>query len=400
MNNEDGPKIDLMAHQSRGIKHQGLRRANERAVLTVVGFNGGVSNADIARISGLAPQTVSAILVNLEEAGLVERGEVLRGRRGQPATPISLRASGGYAIGIELGWRHADVVSIDLHGIVHERRHLDYGEADLAALAPRLAGMIAELTDGWSEDQLSRLNDIGIGMPGSIHAAGWSLTSSPGSKIGPTQAGLAAELKKLTGLSVTVFNDGNAACWAEMIHHPAPRPRSFIYLLVSTYVAGGLIGDGQLWHGPNGHSADLGAMLVGGDTGQKSAHATASVTALVERIIRAGGKADLARLEYWDWAALEDIVEPWLEDSARALALVVFNTNALVEGNHVILDTIMPPYITARLVEKLIHHFAQLPGRHDLDIVAGTVGRLAPAIGAAELTLYRRYFSRTMLDRI
>lgn len=39
-------------------------------------------------MSGLAPQTVSAILNDVEAAGLIVRGEVLRGRRGQPATPI------------------------------------------------------------------------------------------------------------------------------------------------------------------------------------------------------------------------------------------------------------------------------------------------------------------------
>jgi DNA-binding MarR family transcriptional regulator len=41
-------------------------------------------------LSGLSPQTVSAILATLEADGLITRGPVLRGRRGQPATPIIL----------------------------------------------------------------------------------------------------------------------------------------------------------------------------------------------------------------------------------------------------------------------------------------------------------------------
>ena len=81
------PVRDAFDAGGRGLQHQGLRRANERAVLTVIGFNPGVSNADIARLSGLAPQTVSAILTDLDGMGLIARGEVLRGRRGQPATP-------------------------------------------------------------------------------------------------------------------------------------------------------------------------------------------------------------------------------------------------------------------------------------------------------------------------
>src|SRR6218665_2012319 len=109
------PVRDAFDGGGRGLQHQGLRRANERAVLSVVGFNPGVSNADIARLSGLAPQTVSAILAEIDRAGLITRGEVLRGRRGQPATPIFLKADGAFSIGVEIGWRHLDVLLLNLN---------------------------------------------------------------------------------------------------------------------------------------------------------------------------------------------------------------------------------------------------------------------------------------------
>ena len=134
------PTIDLFDLGSKGLQHHGLRRANERAVLTVVGFNPGHSNAEIARMSGLAPQTVSAILNDIEAAGLITRGEVLRGRRGQPATPIFLRPDGAYSIGVEIGWRHAEVLAINMHATVVAHRHLSYAESDLAIL-PSASGL-------------------------------------------------------------------------------------------------------------------------------------------------------------------------------------------------------------------------------------------------------------------
>jgi predicted NBD/HSP70 family sugar kinase len=394
------PTIDLFDLGAKGLQHHGLRRANERAVLTVVGFNPGLSNAEIARMSGLAPQTVSAILNDVENAGLIMRGEVLRGRRGQPATPIFLRAEGAYAIGIEIGWRHADVVAIDLRGAIVAQRHIDYVEADLAALPAQLAALIAELTGDWTKEQRDRLADIGVGMPGSIHAATLSLEQSAGSRSGPSPLDFVADLEALTGLSVTLFNDGNAACWAELLAQPAPRPDSFIYLLVSTYLAAGLIGEGRLWQGPTGHSADLGAMLVDrNENGPLSAHAIASTSALVQRLNAAGIAVDPANIDGWDWPALEAVLAPWLEDCAEALALVVFNTNAVVEGSLVVLDTILPAAITARLTERLEAHFARLPVRRPVSIVSGHIGRIAPALGAAELPLYRRFFSRNLLEK-
>ena len=394
------PTIDLFNLGAKGLQHHGLRRANERAVLTVVGFNPGLSNAEIARMSGLAPQTVSAILNDVEAAGLIQRGEVLRGRRGQPATPIFLKPEGAYSIGVEIGWRHADVLAIDLHAAVVAHRHLDYAEADLAALPPQLAQVIAEMTADWPQEQRERLADIGVGMPGSIHAATWPLEHGAGSKSGPSLAEFAADLEARTGLAVTLFNDGNAACWAELIAQPAPRPASFIYLLVSTYLAAGLIGEGRLWQGPTGHSADLGAMLVDrNDERPLSAHAIASVSALVERLAAAGIAVDVADVENWDWPAIEHVVGPWIEACADALALVVFNTNAVVEASLVVVDTILPTAITARLVECLALHFERLPARRRVSIASGHIGRLAPALGAAELPLYHRYFSRNLLEK-
>lgn len=396
----DIPTIDLFDRGSRGMQHHGLRRANERAVLTVIGFNPGLSNAEIARMSGLAPQTVSAILNDVEAAGLITRGEVLRGRRGQPATPIFLKADGGYSIGIEVGWRHAEVVAIDLYASVVARRRIDYADADLARLPAQLATLVGDLVRDWSEDQRDRLNDIGICLPGTVHSAHAPLGAPAGSKSGPSQAEFAAEIERLTGLSVTLFNDGNAACWAELIAQPAPRPDSFIYLLVSTYLAGGLIGEGRLWQGPNGHSADLGAMLVDHTPdGPLSAHAIASVTALMTRIAATGVELDRANVENWDWDALEPIVGAWIEDSARALALVVHNTNAVIEAGLVVIDTTLPAGITTRLVERLTARFEELPGHGDIRILGGHLGGTAPALGAAELALYRRYFSRHLLER-
>ena len=400
MSDSTNPTIDIFNLGSKGLQHNGLRRANERAVLTVIGFNPGLSNAEIARMSGLAPQTVSAILNDIEAAGLIKRGEVLRGRRGQPATPIHLRAEGGYSIGIEVGWLHADVIAINLTGCIVAQRHIDYCEADLGALSGDLAAIIAELTADWSNEQRARLTDIGISMPGSVDAATWPLASNPGSKDGPTSASFAAELQNRTGLPVTLFNDGNAACWAELIAQPSPRPESFVYLLVSTYLAAGLVGEGRLWQGPAGHSADLGAMLVWRDeNGPASAHAVASASALVERITAAGIDVRLSDLENWDWAGLEHVVGPWIEDSAHALALVVFNTNAVVDAALVVLDSILPLAITERLTERLKSKVERLPVRRKISIVAGHVGRLAPALGAAELPLYQRYFSRSMVHK-
>ena len=147
------------------MQHQGLRRANERAVMTLVGFNPGVSNAEIARLSGLAPQTVSAILVEMERAGLITRGEVLRGRRGQPATPIFLRADGAFSIGCEIGWRHMDVVLINMHAQILGRVHKEYAYPDATSIADMVAEAALSLLASLTPEHRARVVEFGVAMP-------------------------------------------------------------------------------------------------------------------------------------------------------------------------------------------------------------------------------------------
>lgn len=392
---------DIFDAGGRGLQHHGLRRANERAVLTVIGFNPGVSNADIARISGLAPQTVSAILTDIDSAGLITRGEVLRGRRGQPATPISLSPKGAFSVGVEIGWRHVDVLLLNLVGDVVAREHRTYDYPDARSIFDDIAAMLAAVTHGMDEDDRARMLDMGVALPTNL-AEHLTLVDAPPEQFPLWSAvDVAAELNKRTGLHASLFNDGNAACWAELIAFPKPRPGTFIYFLISRFIAAGIVGEGMLWEGPTGNSANLGSMLVTGPDGRmQPAHFVASVTALSQRLITAGLAADIADLENWDWDSFGPALDAWIDDSADALAKVVFNTTTVIESSMVVVDAVIPPAIVQRLVERLRQQLAVLPIKpyEPPQVLAGHLGGWAPAIGASELVLYRRYFSRSLVD--
>jgi predicted NBD/HSP70 family sugar kinase len=395
------PLRDIFDAGGRGLQHQGLRRANERAVLTVIGFNPGVSNADISRLSGLAPQTVSAILTDIDRAGLITRGEVLRGRRGQPATPIFLNPEGAFSIGVEIGWRHVDVLLLNLHAEVMDRRRKAYDFPDAATIAADVVTMTASIVAALSPERRSRLVDMGVALPTNIAENINLVAGTQEQQALWRKLDLVAELSGATGLEVSLFNDGNAACWAELIAFPRPRPCSFIYFLISRYIAAGIVGEGMLWEGPTSNSANLGSMLVGDSSGrQRPAHFTASIAALIQRLHAAGIQANACAIEDWDWSSFGPVLDQWLADSAEALARVVFNTATVIESDLVVVDGIMPRDIVERLVEQLEAALRQLPitPYQPPQVMVGHVGPSAPSIGAAELTLYRRFFSRTQAD--
>ena len=401
MSSSTEPPRDIFDAGARGLQHHGLRRANERAVLTVIGFNSGVSNADIARLSGLAPQTVSAILADIDKAGLIMRGEVLRGRRGQPATPIFLRPDGAYSIGVEIGWRQVRAVLVDMHANVLGQQRNDYDYPDARTLLDTIATMVDALIAGMEGMSRSRLADLGLSMPANL-SSNFRLVQAPDEQRTLWQAiDIVNELAQRTGLEVTLFNDGNAACWAQLVSLAPPRPSSFIYFLISHHIAAGIMSEGALWEGATGNAANLGAMLVNDSAGGlQAAHFVASVTSLINRLTDSGIPASPDTLDNWDWDNFGAVLDHWIEDSASVLARVVFNTTTVIESGKVVIDSIIPHAITQRIIEKTNFHLELLPvaSYQKPELLAGSLGALAPALGAAELPLYRRYFSRALVD--
>ncbi|MCS6760728.1 MAG: ROK family transcriptional regulator [Candidatus Devosia symbiotica] len=365
-------------------------------MLTLLTFNPGASNADLARLSGLGPQTTSRIVAELESRGLVIRGEVLRGRRGQPATPLFVNPQGALAIGIEIGWRHFEVLVVELSGKTLASVRRSYPWPDARTIFSEIAAKVATIRSGLTELQQLRLAGIGVASPSHIERNIY-MVDAPAEQIALWRdIDPAKRIARDTRISAQWFNDGNAACWSELTVRTEPRPRAFAYFQVGTFVAAGLVSNGELWEG-NGHAANLGSILIYDHQGNPTfVHLVASVVALQRRLVSAGIEVPGGSPFNWDWGALEPVVSQWLDASGQALAVAIVNTNAIIELDMVIIDGVMPREIVARLIERTEFHLARLPtltSDHP-KIEAGHLGVSAASNGAAHLVLFQRYFSR------
>ncbi|MCR6669884.1 ROK family transcriptional regulator [Devosia ginsengisoli] len=382
---------------ARGFAQSGVRIANERTIMTLIALNPGASNADLARLSGLGPQTTSRIVVDLETRALVLRGEVLRGRRGQPATPLFLNPDGAFAIGVEIGWRHFEVLLFRMAGQTLASIRRSYAWPDFHTIFVDVAAEIATIRAGMTEQQAGRLTGIGLATPSNI-ARHLGRVGAPAEQVELWRtADPAAELAQAIDQPVEWFNDGNAGCWAEFLSRPEPRPSGLAYFQVGTMVGAGVAIDGQLWQGRTGNAANLGAILVPDIKGQPNyVHTIASILALQQRLEAAGTRLPPGDPMNWDWASLEPVAGAWLDDAGRALAGAVLNTRAVMELDLAIIDGVMPRPVVRRLFERVQHHLAAMPHfRTDRPaVVMGHLGGGAAAAGAAQLLLFHRFFSR------
>ncbi|MBA3780622.1 MAG: ROK family transcriptional regulator [Nocardioides sp.] len=242
-----------------------LRTANQQRVLDVLRRGvpvpddgvalAPVTQADLARLTGLAPATVSNIVRDLSAHGLVDT-EPGSGRRG---TTVQLARTAGLVAGIDFGHSHIAVALGDMTGalIADERRPLDagHGYADGLDLASTL---LAELLAAAGAAPTG-LRSITMGIPAPI-TDGVVRSSS----ILPGWVGVHAQdaAQERLGMPVHVENDANLGALAEHRVGVARGHTCSVFLKISSGVGAGIIINDAVYHGSLGAAGEVGHLTL------------------------------------------------------------------------------------------------------------------------------------------
>src|SRR3954453_11294557 len=235
-------------------------------VVGVLAEAGSVSRADLARRAALAPSTVSAVVSDLQAAGLViEPAEPMhppeRSPVGRPPVLISLHRRAGVVAGIDFGKRHVRMAISDLsHQLLAERhRALD---ADVPAA--EAIGLASELFDDALEEagvHGRELVGMGMGLPGPVHRPSGQLGDST---ILPGWVGVRAAdaVSEALGLPVEVENDANLGALGEWMWGAGHGAAHMAYVKAATGIGAGFIVAGAPYVGAGGTAGEIGHTVV------------------------------------------------------------------------------------------------------------------------------------------
>lgn len=382
----------------RGSNQIGMSQFNERVVLQAVRLHGSMPKADLARLTNLSTQTVSLIINRLLEEGLVLKLAPVRGKVGQPSVPIVLNPDGAFSIGIKIGRRSLDVLLVDFVGKTRERFSLSYRFPDPDTVFGQIEEQLAKISAQLGPQRLARLRGIGIAAPMAL--GGWQnlLETAPSQANEWNDIDIRQRVQAMTALPVKFAKDTAAACVAELVAGRGRSIKSFLYVFIDTFIGGGLVINSHLYGGMHGNAGAVGSVPLGlAEGGGRAAPAQLLSDASLfnlEQLFSLGGLDPAAA---YDARALRPDyathTTAWLDDAARAIALAMTSATCFLDLEGVIVDGSCDRSLLDKLlveVERALGYYSW-EGISRPQVLAGTIGSDARAIGGALLPLYAHF---------
>jgi predicted NBD/HSP70 family sugar kinase len=240
-----------------------MRRSNLELVLRHLRDAGPRSRATVAVETGLNRGTVSSLVGELIDRGLVREGQVERGGSvGRPGQTVELDGTDIGGIGVEINVDYVTAIVLDLTNTpVFEHRVA----LDVQALPPdAVLDAVTELAiQALAECDERKIMPVGLtlAIPALVERTDGVVAFAPNLHWTQVEAveGLRHRLGR-PGFAIQVDNDANLAALGEFAMGEYAGTPHLVYLTGETGVGGGVMIDGRLLRGAEGFSGEIGHM--------------------------------------------------------------------------------------------------------------------------------------------
>lgn len=393
-------KIYLHRAKNQIARPNTIRGINKQIVLNYVRDRAPISRAEIARETALQRSTVSAIVDDLSDAGLIEEIGMGDSTGGRKPTLLRIRTGVPVAIGIDITPVQTTIATADLSGqILEQETFATLPEVEL--MTEKIVGKVSKYADLYKDYDL----EVGISVPGIADQSSGDVVYIPYFQWNNWDIG--KQITDRTGLPVIIDNDANAVALAELWFgdEKLRKNRNFITVLVAEGIGTGIIFDGQVYRGEKGAAGEFGHMIVGDDAPVKcscgsrvcwEAHASEKASLYRYEVSECGKESGAINFDRLIELAQEGkpCAAKALKETAKFLGIGISN---LIVGFSPQAVVISGNIVKAwPLVKDEIQSLAERSVRQELDrpiITASSLVKHPTLMGSLSLVLARKFAS-------
>ena len=238
-----------------------MKKLNFEAILKVIKNNGSLSRADIAKLTGLTPASVTNITkILIESDYLIERG-IGESSGGRPPIILEINIKARYIIGVSIGVGSIDVVLTDLGADIVTKKtiYIDENNINEEYVFTHLINLINEVIE-ISEIDRKKIVGIGVAMHGVVNPMLGISQYAP--YYNWENVNIKSILEEKFEYPVFLDNDVRAIALGESLFGAAKRIDNFVAINISNGIGAGIIIDNKPYYGVDYSAGEIGHMVV------------------------------------------------------------------------------------------------------------------------------------------
>lgn len=242
-----------------------VRRLNQIKILNLIRERKSISRADIAKITGLSPPTVTRAVGELIKPHrlAIEVGEG-QSQGGRPPVLVRFNGEQNLVIGIDLGTTQIHGVLSDLDGkVISEIRIPTDVQTGADGVLKRVENVIGRLVEDSCVDA-RRILGIGMAVAGLIDRDRKIVTFSP--DFGWKNVDIRRALSTEPDMPIIFDNVTRVMALGELWYGVGKRFSNFVCINVGYGIGSGIIIDGKPLHGAEGFAGEFGHFTLDKDS--------------------------------------------------------------------------------------------------------------------------------------
>lgn len=385
-----------------------MKQLNVSAVLKVIRDNGSLSRADVAKITGLTPASVTNITKMLIEDEYLVECKVGQSSGGRPPIILELNPNARYVIGISIGVGVIDVVITNLSSEIILKKSIEINEEryNYDFVFKELVKLINEVIE-CSKIERGKIIGAGVALHGIVNAGTGISIYSP--YYGWKEINIKKALENELNLSVYVDNDVRVMALGESWFGITKDITNFVTLNISNGIGAGIIINNKPYYGVDFSAGEIGHIVVDGDGDKcncgnygclETVASNNNITKKAIKLIKQGAnsilkdlKSDINELTIEDIcyaAKLEDeLAISIIKEAARYIGIAITNLiNILNPTSIVVVGEIFENTSYAiETLNEIVKNRGMKLSSENVRIIKSMLGRDAAVVGATTLVI-------------
>ena len=376
-----------------------MKQLNVSAVLKVIKDNGSLSRAEIAKLTGLTPASVTNITKFLIEDNFLRESKIGESSGGRPPIILEFNPDARYVIGVGIGVGVIDVVITNLSASIIIKREMRIEEEryDYDLVFKKLVNLINEVVKSSKIDK-EKILGVGVALHGIVNArTGISIHAL---YYGWKNKDIKEKLEEELDLTVYVDNDVRAMSLGESWFGATKDIANFVTLNISNGIGAGIIINNMPYYGVGFSAGEIGQCNCGNYGCLETVASNNNIIRKAIKLIKQGVNSSLSKdIDDINNLSIEDICKAAndgdelsitiLKEAARYIGIAITNLINILNPTAIVVvgEIFENTTHTIETLSEIVKNRGLKLSSENVRIIRSLLGRDAAVVGAATLVI-------------